>query len=195
MSTPTFPRAASLLCISLFAISACSPSDSPTAVDHLTAHANRGVAGDAKSAHVPSSSTPGAMFNAARSSTSRYHASNLAARDGYVAPAECVAHPLLGGMGFHWASQSLVDPVFEPTRPEALLYAPGNGKRPKLVGVEYIVLDVGQPRPEFDGQPFDIGGVKPLMDAKVPHWSLHVWLYESNPNGLYTPFNPNVRCN
>jgi hypothetical protein len=36
--------------------------------------------------------------------------------------------------------------------------------------------------------------VMPLTLAGIAHWSLHVWLYEDNPNGVFTPFNPNVSC-
>ena len=94
-------------------------------------------------------------------------------------------------MGFHWVNHSLVDPVFEQLKPEALLYAPnGNGKL-KLVAVEYIVINTGQPAPTFDGQPFDVGGT-PIPDA---HWSLHVWIHKDNPSGIFTPFNPAISCN
>ena len=84
----------------------------------------------------------------------------------------------------------LVDPEFDLLKPEAILYAPGPGGQLRLVALEYIVVNVGQPRPMFGNQPFDIGGT-PLP---VPHWSLHVWLYENNPSGIFKPFNPNVSC-
>lgn len=93
-------------------------------------------------------------------------------------------------MGYHWVNSSLVDPVFEPTRPEVVLYAPGPNGLMKLVAVEYIVIDVGQPRPTFNGHPFDIGGTP----VPVPHWSLHVWLYATNPDGQLAAFNPNMPC-
>lgn len=189
------PRVASLLALSLLALAACETSDVPTAVDHLSAHASHGAASTSASSNAAMSGKSGAMLMTAKASTSRFNSTVQATRAGHVADPHCVAHPLLGGMGHHWVNQSLVDPMFDPARPEAVLYAPGNGKQMKLVAVEYIVIDVGQPRPEFDGHPFDIGGVPPLMAAGVPHWSLHVWLHEANPNGLYTPFNPNVSCN
>ncbi len=194
MSSTTFPRAASLLCISFFALSACSQGDTPTAVDHLSAHGNHGVDAAAASSKAVAGK-PGAMLMAAKAATSRFHSTVQAERAGHVPDPHCVSHPQLGAMGHHWVNMAIVDPVFDPARPEAVLYAPGEGKQMKLVAVEYIVIDVGQPRPSFDGHLFDIGGVPPLMAANVPHWSLHVWVHESNPNGLYTPFNPNVSCN
>src|SRR5690606_21834411 len=78
---------------------------------------------------------------------------------GYAADDHCVAHPDLGAMGHHYVNNALVDPTFEITRPEALLFAPTDTGGLRLVGVEYIVIDAGQPRPDFDGHAFDVGGV------------------------------------
>lgn len=124
-----------------------------------------------------------------RRATSRFNATEQAITAGYVPTDHCVASPL-GGMGMHWVNPDLMDAAFDPLRPEVLLYEPRPNGQPRLVAVEYVVLDVGQPRPEFDGRPFDIRGT-PLP---APHWSLHVWLYQENPNGIFTPFNPTVSC-
>lgn len=114
---------------------------------------------------------------------------------GYVEDPHCVAHPDLGGMGYHWANEDLIDPAFEPLVPEVLLYGPTAEGGRQLLGVEYVVIDVGQERPQFDGHPFDVGGVPPLEAAGVAHWSLHVWTHAANPSGDFSPFNPNVSCN
>jgi hypothetical protein len=79
--------------------------------------------------------------------------------------------------------------VFQPLRPEVVLYARDQG-RLRLVALEYIVIDVGQPAPTFDGHPFDVGGTP----VPVPHWSLHVWVHKDNPSGTFAPFNPTVSC-
>lgn len=85
-------------------------------------------------------------------------------------------------------------------RPEVLLYERRAGGEWRLTGVEYIVVaspgtDLeGPSRPRFDNQPFDIGGVGRLMEAGVPHWSLHVWVHKANPAGMFAPFNPDVSC-
>jgi hypothetical protein len=139
------------------------------------------------------------LLKAVRQATSRFNSTTQAIKAGYVPDNHCVAVEGLGGMGYHWANPSLIDPVFDPLQPEVMLYAPGPGGNLRLIGVEYIVIatpdqDLEADRPSFGNHPLDIGGVPPLMAAGVPHWSLHVWLYESNPNGMYTPFNPNVTC-
>jgi hypothetical protein len=93
-------------------------------------------------------------------------------------------------MGYHWANPPRIDPTFDPMKPEVVLYATGPGGNLRLVAVEYIVLNIGQAAPMFGNQPFDVGGTP----VPVPHWSLHVWLYENNPNGRFTNFNPNITC-
>lgn len=129
-----------------------------------------------------------------RDETARFSSTTAAVEAGYVPDDHCVVHPEMGGMGFHWLAEDLVDPAFDPLQPEALLYAPTPDGGRQLVGVEYIVIDAGQGRPSFDGHPFDEGGVPPLTEQGVPHWSLHVWAHLENADGTFTPFNPAVTC-
>jgi hypothetical protein len=125
-----------------------------------------------------------------KKATSRFHSTTQAIKAGYVPDNFCVSVPGLGGMGFHWVNPNLMDGIFDPLKPEAVLYAPGPDGNLRLVAVEYVVLKTGQAAPTFGSQPFDVDGVPGLP----PHWSLHVWLYEDNPSGMFMPFNPNVRC-
>jgi hypothetical protein len=118
--------------------------------------------------------------------TSRFHTTVQATKAGYAIGSPCVAHPTLGGMGFHWVNGPLVDPVFNPREPEALVYGPDG----KLGAVEYIVINVGQPAPTFAGHPFDVGGTP----VPVAHWSLHVWTHRTNPSGIFSPWNPAIVC-
>lgn len=131
-----------------------------------------------------------ALAGDVRQATARFSATEQATKEGYAEASACVAVPGVGGMGFHWVANGLVDPVFDALQPEAVLYEPQKNGQLQLVAVEYIVVNIGQPAPTFGGQPFDVGGT-PLP---VPHWSLHVWVHRENPNGLFTPFNPNVSC-
>ncbi len=124
-----------------------------------------------------------------RTATARFHSLQQAARAGYVSTVHCVANPV-GAMGVHFANAGLTDPVFDPLHPETLLYEPTENGGFRLVAVEYQVIDVGQPAPSFAGQSFDVGG----SPIPVPHWTLHVWIYEENPLGVFEPFNPEVSC-
>ena len=130
------------------------------------------------------------LLKALRQETARFHSVTQALKAGYESTPDCVAVPGLGGMGFHWVNAALVDPLFDPLRPEALLYAPKPNGGLRLVAVEYIVINAGQARPSFGGQLFDVGGAP----IPVPHWTLHVWFWEDNPSAMFAPFNPAVSC-
>lgn len=130
------------------------------------------------------------LLGSVKDATAKFHSTTQAIMAGYEADEHCVSAPGLGGMGYHWVNFSLVDPVFDPLKPEAVLYATGPGGKLKLIALEYIVINVGQPRPMFGDHPFDIGGTP----VPAPHWSQHVWLFENNPSGIFAPFNPNVTC-
>lgn len=177
-SAPTRFVAASFL--TLFAVAACG--DVPSAADHALLHLDGAVAARA-------AASPG-LLKQVHAATTRYHSTTQALKAGHVADPYCVEVPGLGGMGHHWANPSLVDPVFDALKPEVMLYAPDAQGNLKLVAVEYIVINVGQPAPTFDGHPFDVGGTP----VPVPHWSLHVWVHRDNPSGTFAPFNPDVNC-
>ena len=160
-------------------VAACeSPGTAPEIVD------------DPVYASVHAQTAQSELLRAVRQATAPFHSHTRALEAGYEPDDHCVAVPGLGGMGHHWANQTLVDPVFDPLQPEAVLYAPGRNGQLQLVAVEYIVIDVGQDHPHFGDRPLDVGGTP----VPVDHWSLHVWLYEGNPEGMFTPFNPNVSC-
>lgn len=159
-------------------------SDPATVTSHAGMHAS-------VTASAAANADAAGLLKAVHSATSRFHSTVQATKAGYAEASPCVSVPGLGGMGFHWVNNALVDPGFDALNPEAVLYAPDKHGNYKLVAVEYIVINVGQPAPTFDGQPFDVGGTP----VPVPHWSLHVWVHEPNPNGTFTPFNPNVSCN
>lgn len=125
-----------------------------------------------------------------RRATAKYQRIAVAQADGYVLIPHCVSDPDLGGMGYHAVNEDLIGPEFDPLKPQALLYELTAGGKYNLVGVEYIVIDIGQPQPYFGSQAFDIGGTP----IPAPHYSLHVWIWKANPNGMYTPYNPNVSC-
>jgi len=130
------------------------------------------------------------LWKDVKNATSRFHSTTQAVAAGYIPENFCVSVPGVGGMGMHWANPSLVDGVFDPLKPEAVLYAPGPDGKPQLIALEYIVMNTGQAAPSFGSQPFDVNGVPGLP----PHWSLHVWLYKHNPAGMFQPFNPDVSC-
>lgn len=144
----------------------------------------------AKTATEANAAGESSLLQSVQAATARFHSTTQAIMAGYQPDDHCVSVPGLGGMGYHWANPTLVDPVFDPLKPEVVLYARGPGGQLKLVALEYIVINTGQPRPSFGNHLLDVGGTP----VPVPHWSLHVWLYEHNPSGMFTPFNPNISC-
>jgi len=183
---PQTIRNTALLAAALAVSAACS--DVPSATSHVNAHVNAQV-NAYPTAGTAAVASPG-LVKQVHAATARFHSLEQAEKFGYEVASPCVSHPTLGAMGYHYVNESIVDPVFDPMAPEALVYAPTANGRLKLVAAEYIVIDVGQPAPTFEGQPFDVGGTP----VPVPHWSLHVWAHRDNPAGIFTPFNPAVTC-
>ena len=180
---PTIRFAAGVAALAALALASC---DAPAAPGDVTAETKK-VAGPGASQQE--------LVKALRQAVARFHSLAQATRAGYDGTGEpCVAAPGLGAMGVHFANRDLIDPAFDPLQPEVLLYEPQKNGQFKLLGVEFVVINVGQPAPTFGGQPFDVGGVPPLEALGIPHWTLHVWVWRGNPSGLFAPFNRAVSC-
>ena len=131
-----------------------------------------------------------------RSALIKYQDPIKAVHDGYFSTVGCVRYPT-GGMGVHFLNPQLIGPVPDPMRPQILLYEPV-GDKFRLVGAEWFIpLATGvKERPKLFGHPFDgpMEGHEPLLPATLHHYDLHVWLFKSNPAGLFNMVNPNVKC-
>lgn len=131
--------------------------------------------------------------------TGAYHNEALALVGGFERGDVCVSSPA-GLMGYHYENHGrMQDNVVDADKPEMLLYAPARSNERKLVGVEYWKADRDQDlstdddRPSLFGQPFD--GPMPGHGPGMPiHYDLHVWVWTANPDGLFAPFNPRLRC-
>lgn len=120
-----------------------------------------------------------------RNAASKYLDVDRAVADGYVDIGLFMPH-----MGWHYMNDKLVDERFEPGKPELLVYAddPCGGKR-KLVAVEYAVPFALSKR-----APLGFIGRADEWDANQTFqlWTLHAWLYEYNPDGVFVAHNPRV---
>ena len=176
--------------ISVFIIAACSTEkmddlESDVQLNRETRELNEEF--DLKQGHAAQNQ----LLAQVKRASAKYQRVEVAVEDGYLEASHCVYNEELGaGMGYHFVNQDLVDPVFDPLVPEALLFERDKNGKFKLVGVEYIVIDVGQPHPHFGNHPFDVGGTP----VPVNHYSLHVWVWKHNPLGMFFPYNPNVSC-
>jgi hypothetical protein len=123
-----------------------------------------------------------------------------------------------GAMGIHYFRPDLLGITGPPNprvsgtgthtdfqRPAVLIYEPQADGALELVAVENLVFirsweQAGHRQPpSFHGVPFDRMADDPATDIDEahgfePHYDRHVWIYRDNPNGVFTPMNPNVTC-
>lgn len=135
-----------------------------------------------------------AGLGAVRAWTERYRSEAAAVADGFTPSNQCVP-----AMGYHYVDFSRVDTKLEPSRPEALLYAPAPDGGRILAGAEWIVVDRDQDlatdddRPEVFGHPFD--GPMPGHGAAMPiHYDLHAWAWIENAAGGFATWNSAISC-
>jgi hypothetical protein len=142
-----------------------------------------------------------------RDALEKYQDPVVAVRDGYLSTVGCVNFPneskpgheryAKGAMGIHFVNPALVSPVLDPMKPQILLYEPDSGGKLRLTGAEWFVpLAIAKERPRLFGQDFlgPMEGHEPLMPSEASHYDLHVWLFKENPEGMFAPTNPAVKC-
>jgi hypothetical protein len=119
-----------------------------------------------------------------RRATTKYHDLAAALADGYEPASPCVP-----GMGYHYANFDRVAPnggALDATAPAILVYAPNPQGKLRLVAVEYAVApDASQPY--LFGRAFDD------TRAYLGIWTLHAWVWQANPHGVFQAMNPNIR--
>jgi hypothetical protein len=133
--------------------------------------------------------------------------------------AEMMGKPaVLGAMGVHYFRPDMVGVTEPPNprvngtgthtdfrKPSILIYEPQADGSMALVAVENLVFQAAwhatgaKGPPTFHGLAWDAMADNPetaIDEAHMfaPHYDRHVWIYRDNPNGVFTPFNPNVSC-
>lgn len=146
-----------------------------------------------------------AQLDAMRQALAKYKDPYVAVRDLYLSTVGCVHfdgskmeghmdYPK-GAMGVHFVNVTVSGPP-DPMKPNVLIYEPVNGKL-DLVGVEWLVpLAAVNERPSLLGQPFQgpMEGHEPIIPKEFHHYDLHAWLFKDNPLGMFSPTNPDVKC-
>ena len=146
-----------------------------------------------------------AEIDALRQALAKYKDPYVAVRDLYLSTVGCVHYDGMkmeghmdypkGGMGVHFVNLTVKGPP-DPMKPNVLIYEPVNGKL-DLVGVEWLVpLAAVKERPSLMGQPFQgpMEGHEPIIPKEFHHYDLHAWLFKDNPLGMFSPTNPDVKC-
>ena len=127
----------------------------------------------------------------ARRATAKYHDIDAAYADGFVD-----ADIFLPGVGCHLINLGYLDGDFELTKPELLIYAncsPGQGGEAELRAIEYVTLCGGPPTctlPPPEGFSGDDDIWTPFTDGSL--WTLHVWVWRNNPDGIFVKINPRI---
>ncbi len=183
-------KVAMLLILSLFLGCQAEPDAEPIPLD--------ATGSSAIGPNRPHSAAHNKVLAEIRSATARYHRIEVAEADGYVVGSPCVMSPN-GGMGVHYLKSGLIDHIVDPSQPEALLYEPQKNGKMKLVAVEFIVAaapwDAMHNYPPMLGdQVFDDHRAPGSPGPPFPHYQLHAWVWEHNPAGMHTPYNPNISC-
>jgi hypothetical protein len=107
----------------------------------------------------------------------------------------CVAHPTAGAMGYHYFNKALIDDlVVDPAKPEGLVYAPGPDGKRKLVAVEYVVPGPNSNPPGVSEPPTVFGREMVILVPAVGFYTLHAWVWSTNPSGIFAHWSPEVTC-
>lgn len=143
-----------------------------------------------------------------RNATAPFHNIEIAMAAGYtvevadLADITCIVDPNgAGTMGIHYLNPALLDDAVNATTPELLIYEPRSNGNLKLVAVEYLVLKAdwvaangaAASPPELFGQPFHLtpAGNRYGLPA---FYELHAWVWQPNPSGMLSGYNPRVSC-
>ena len=161
-----------------------------------TAHDAETTTGSGASTH--SRDAAGRQLAALKKSLAPFQDVRAAEAAGFIPASGCEVSDE-GGMGVHYLHPARAAQAPDAAVPSILLYEPRADGSLRLLGAEWFQADADQDlhtdadRPTLFGQPFNgpMPGHNPMMPV---HYDLHVWLFDSNPAGVFAPWNPSVDC-
>jgi hypothetical protein len=135
-----------------------------------------------------------------RAATARFHELDVALAEGYGPLHTCTDEESgLGAMGQHYVKGTVVgDTVFDLAQPEVLVYEPTANGRMRLVAVEFVVFadawaEVSSSPPTLFGRQLALVP-EPNRYGVPAFYQIHVWLWKSNPAGMFSDWNERVSC-
>jgi hypothetical protein len=153
---------------------------------------------------LPAAAEPTDALRNARDATAAFNDPTAALAGGYslltdAADIACIDMQGAGGMGVHYVNGKLVESgTIDVARPQALVYAvqPSGGLR--LVSLEYVALQAAwdanhQAPPALFGETFQLTPAENRFGLPA-FYSLHAWIGQTNPSGVFSPWNPQVTC-
>lgn len=144
---------------------------------------------------VGAAETEGALVAQLRQASVRFRDFQVVLDEGYIQTSPgCVP-----GFGVVYRNNALLDGVVDPAHPEIMLYEPQKNGRMRLVGLELLVVAIPWDAthsgpPTYAGQAFEDRRAPGSAGPPFPNYALHIWAWQHNPNGLFTPFNPTITC-
>ncbi len=115
----------------------------------------------------------------AKTATARYNNFDNAINDGYVD-----INVIVPEMGYHFLKMDYLDDKFEHDKPEILVYNKEENGRMKLVALEYATPVSATPPAGYTGDSDHWSVYQGVL------WTLHAWVWEYNPAGVFNPTNP-----
>jgi len=146
-------------------------------------------------------SQAGALVRVVRQATERFRDVSVAENEGYGLQFGCVSGPDVGAMGLHYVNFPLVlDGELDPEHPEIILYEAQPNGRLKMTGADFLVLKDAWDAKHPEGPPQIMGQLLHLFEAPnrfglPPFYTLHVWAWKDNANGMFVNWHPKVFCN
>jgi hypothetical protein len=146
----------------------------------------------------------------AKDASAKYKNVAVAKAEGYIQVTQFIP-----GLGLHMVNLGISRSIFDPSRPQVLLYEPRASGGLQLVGVGFALETLGDTPPAGFAGGSDVwhfhrnlcflpdGSVtiapsagdcqtkSGVFQARTA-WLLHVWLWKTNPNGVFTESNPQV---
>ena len=118
----------------------------------------------------------------AKIATAKYNDFQQAINDGYVD-----INVIVPEMGYHYLKMNNLNATFEYDKPEILVYNKEENGRMKLVALEYAVpIELSPSAP-----PAGFTGTKDTWSVyQGVLWTLHAWVWEYNPAGVFNSTNP-----
>lgn len=150
--------------------------------------------------HHPSADQASALVKVVREATERFQDVAVAEAEGYTLQFGCVSGPDVGAMGLHYVNGPLVmDGELDPTHPEIVIYEALPNGRLKLTGADFLVLKDGWHAKHGAATPELMGQLLHLFESPnrfgLPDfYTLHVWAWKENPNGMFVNWHPKVSC-
>jgi hypothetical protein len=111
----------------------------------------------------------------------------------------CIAHPTdpvnVGAMGYHYFNKALIDDnEIDVLKPEGLVYERRPNGELKLVAVEYVVPGPASNPAGPAVAPTPFGMDMHILVRQVGFHTLHAWIWNHNPAGMFAHWNPEVTC-